>query len=232
MSGNCYYHPDMQSAGICAGCGKALCHECAVRRDNEVFCMEECRRAFLKQKRKEIRRRRMPLIILLLIFLIVCIGIVVGLFVYDYIEEHKDIGPKILLDSKGRPVSGIIMTYRHRDNLSFSEKWDRQPDWFKFFMIVCVAGTVMYMIVFIVKIASPNPNIIPISISEKKKGLERNKAANTNRLFDYQSTAMGSNENTTPVKENRIKCPYCSEMIAYDAEKCRFCGEWLNKTKS
>lgn len=30
----------------------------------------------------------------------------------------------------------------------------------------------------------------------------------------------------------RIKCPYCSEFIAFDAQKCRFCGEWLNRPKS
>jgi len=35
------------------------------------------------------------------------------------------------------------------------------------------------------------------------------------------------------MKEERIKCPYCSELILRDAKKCRFCGEWFtdkNKT--
>ena len=29
------------------------------------------------------------------------------------------------------------------------------------------------------------------------------------------------------MKEERIKCPYCSELILEDAQKCRFCGEWF-----
>ncbi len=29
------------------------------------------------------------------------------------------------------------------------------------------------------------------------------------------------------MKEERIKCPYCSELILGDAQKCRFCGEWF-----
>lgn len=29
------------------------------------------------------------------------------------------------------------------------------------------------------------------------------------------------------MKEERIKCPYCSEQILVDAVKCRFCGEWF-----
>lgn len=31
------------------------------------------------------------------------------------------------------------------------------------------------------------------------------------------------------MKEKRIKCPYCSELILADAKKCRFCGEWFTK---
>lgn len=30
--------------------------------------------------------------------------------------------------------------------------------------------------------------------------------------------------------KKRISCPYCSEDILFSAKKCRFCGEWLNKT--
>jgi len=29
------------------------------------------------------------------------------------------------------------------------------------------------------------------------------------------------------MEENRIKCPYCSELIPADSKKCRFCREWL-----
>ena len=28
------------------------------------------------------------------------------------------------------------------------------------------------------------------------------------------------------------KCPYCSEIIAFDATKCRFCGEWVDESAS
>jgi hypothetical protein len=31
------------------------------------------------------------------------------------------------------------------------------------------------------------------------------------------------------MKEERIKCPYCSELILEDAIKCRFCGEWFTE---
>lgn len=30
-------------------------------------------------------------------------------------------------------------------------------------------------------------------------------------------------------KEERIKCPYCSEQILANAKKCRFCGEWFTE---
>lgn len=30
------------------------------------------------------------------------------------------------------------------------------------------------------------------------------------------------------IKTKRIHCPLCKELIAKDAKKCRFCGEWLN----
>ncbi len=30
-------------------------------------------------------------------------------------------------------------------------------------------------------------------------------------------------------KEKRIECPFCSELILPDAEKCRFCKEWISK---
>jgi hypothetical protein len=29
----------------------------------------------------------------------------------------------------------------------------------------------------------------------------------------------------------RVKCPYCSELIIIDAKKCRFCGEWFIEKK-
>ncbi|MBN1806218.1 MAG: hypothetical protein JW837_13300 [Sedimentisphaerales bacterium] len=29
------------------------------------------------------------------------------------------------------------------------------------------------------------------------------------------------------MEEERIKCPYCSELIMVGAKKCRFCGEWF-----
>lgn len=31
------------------------------------------------------------------------------------------------------------------------------------------------------------------------------------------------------MKEERIKCPYCSEQILADAKKCRFCREWFTE---
>ena len=31
------------------------------------------------------------------------------------------------------------------------------------------------------------------------------------------------------MKEERIKCPYCSELILKEAIKCRFCGEWFTE---
>lgn len=31
-----------------------------------------------------------------------------------------------------------------------------------------------------------------------------------------------------PMTQERIKCPFCSELILRDALKCRFCGEWFS----
>jgi len=31
----------------------------------------------------------------------------------------------------------------------------------------------------------------------------------------------------SPMAQERIKCPFCSELILRDAIKCRFCGEWF-----
>ena len=31
-----------------------------------------------------------------------------------------------------------------------------------------------------------------------------------------------------PMTQERIKCPFCSELILRDAMKCRFCGEWFS----
>ena len=30
------------------------------------------------------------------------------------------------------------------------------------------------------------------------------------------------------MRQERIRCPFCSELILRDAKKCRFCGEWLS----
>ncbi|UCE49676.1 MAG: hypothetical protein JSW47_05920, partial [Phycisphaerales bacterium] len=32
-----------------------------------------------------------------------------------------------------------------------------------------------------------------------------------------------------PMTQERVKCPFCSELILRDAIKCRFCGEWFSE---
>lgn len=31
------------------------------------------------------------------------------------------------------------------------------------------------------------------------------------------------------IEEEKKQCPYCGEYIAISAQKCRFCGKWLNE---
>jgi len=41
---------------------------------------------------------------------------------------------------------------------------------------------------------------------------------------------MANQANTTATTETNIKCPYCAEVIAAAAKKCKHCGEFLDET--
>jgi len=41
---------------------------------------------------------------------------------------------------------------------------------------------------------------------------------------------MATQVNTTATTETNIKCPYCAEVIAAAAKKCKHCGEFLDQT--
>jgi hypothetical protein len=45
---NCYYHPNVQSVGICKNCQKGLCVECAVDVGNGLACKNQCETAVLE----------------------------------------------------------------------------------------------------------------------------------------------------------------------------------------
>ena len=34
------------------------------------------------------------------------------------------------------------------------------------------------------------------------------------------------------MEQNEKQCPYCGETIKAQAQKCRFCGQWLNEENS
>ena len=48
------------------------------------------------------------------------------------------------------------------------------------------------------------------------------------RLYGYGNTFI---EDRTLTDARSKACPYCSETILFDAIKCRFCGEMLDKAK-
>ena len=39
---------------------------------------------------------------------------------------------------------------------------------------------------------------------------------------------MSSPASTTAVTEPKIRCPYCSELVAFSAKKCKHCGEFFD----
>jgi TM2 domain-containing membrane protein YozV len=41
---------------------------------------------------------------------------------------------------------------------------------------------------------------------------------------------MATSVNSTATTEPNVKCPYCAEVIAAEAKKCKHCGEFLDET--
>jgi TM2 domain-containing membrane protein YozV len=39
---------------------------------------------------------------------------------------------------------------------------------------------------------------------------------------------MSSPANPTATAEPRVRCPYCSELVAFAAKKCKHCGEFFD----
>jgi TM2 domain-containing membrane protein YozV len=41
---------------------------------------------------------------------------------------------------------------------------------------------------------------------------------------------MSTLANSTATAEPKIRCPYCSELVAFAAKKCKHCGEFFDST--
>ena len=39
---------------------------------------------------------------------------------------------------------------------------------------------------------------------------------------------MSTQASTTVTREPQVRCPYCSELVAFAAKKCKHCGEFLD----
>jgi TM2 domain-containing membrane protein YozV len=39
---------------------------------------------------------------------------------------------------------------------------------------------------------------------------------------------MASPANPTATSEPKVRCPYCSELVAFSAKKCKHCGEFFD----
>ena len=47
----CYNHPDREAVGVCVGCGKAVCQECAVEVDGKIYCKDCAAEALRREPR-------------------------------------------------------------------------------------------------------------------------------------------------------------------------------------
>ncbi len=52
---NCYVHNDKYAVGMCVGCGKPICKDCATELHEKLYC-KKCIEKLLDQKDKEIEK--------------------------------------------------------------------------------------------------------------------------------------------------------------------------------